>query len=155
DPEYLRKLDEPNRSELRFAEAQAQVARDERDRFAKLVEVGEVDLRRELASATAAVAVAEARVRELEKPRDHHAIVEYATSHARVLRTEVELATGRRDDAARALADARRALDACRVYATASGVIDEVLVTPGRVVSRDEPVARMSTWTEAPAPDAR
>lgn len=146
NPEYAKKLDEPNQDQLRFAEASLEVARVDRERTEKLFAAGAVT-RDVLDKAIASEAGYEREVETLRQHRDTaKTVLEYSVARDRVLHTELELATRKRDDARGELSKAQLELAATRIVATASGVVEEVLVVPGGSVARDEPVVRMSSW---------
>jgi multidrug resistance efflux pump len=144
DPEYQRRASEPDRARLRYAQAAVVVARTDRDRTKRLFDAGAVT-RAELDAANAAASAAEAALAQLTRPHEYGPVVQAYARSLEVARTEVELATAAHQTAREGVADARSALDATRVVATASGVVANVLVAPGAVVSRDQPVVHLST----------
>jgi len=145
DPEYQRRASEPDHTRLRYAQAAVVVARRDRDRTKQLFDAGAVT-RADLDAANAALSAAEAGLAQLTRRPEYGAAVQAYAQSLKVARTEVELATAARDTARDAVAAARGALDATRVIATASGVVADVLVAPGAVVSRDQPIVHLSTW---------
>ncbi len=146
DPDYVAKIDGADEGQLRYAEAAVEVARVDRERIEKLVAAGLVT-HDKLDAATAELSQSE---RYLESLQSRHGaaktVTDFALGRERVLATELDLATKRRDDLREQLTDAQHALAATKIIATASGVVDEVLVVPGSDVARGEPVVRMSSW---------
>ncbi len=146
DPDYLAKVEGPNEGQLRYAEAAVEVARSDRERVAQMVTAGTATHDR-LDAATATLSQNE---RYLESLKSQHGaaktVIDYAVGRERVLATELDLATKRRDDLREQLTDAQHALAATKIVATASGVVEDVLVVPGSDVARGEPVVRISSW---------